>query len=68
MLALKKSYFIVLAGQNVSLFAQAQGRHDVIYEEYRRAQAQLEKVEAYSAKIAEEMDKLNAMETDENRE
>ena len=47
---------------------QAQGRHDVIYEEYRRAQAQLEKVEAYSAKIAEEMDKLNAMETDENRE
>ncbi|XP_064386221.1 coiled-coil domain-containing protein 93-like [Halichondria panicea] len=47
---------------------EAQGRHDVIYEEYRHAQQQLEKVEAYSAKIAEEMDKLDAMETDENRE
>ncbi len=50
------------------LFVQAQGRHDVIYEEYRHAQQQLAKVEAYSAKIAEEMDKLDAMETDENRE
>jgi hypothetical protein len=42
--------------------------HDELQGHYTAAQTKLEEVEVYSRKIAEEMEKLNQMETDENRE
>lgn len=47
---------------------EAKEKHDVLYEQYAAAQSKLEEVEAYGSKIAEEMAKLNALETEENRE
>lgn len=47
---------------------EIQGRHDELLGHYTEAQSKLEEVEAYGQKIADEMEKLNAMETDENRE
>jgi len=47
---------------------EAQERHDELFEQYSASQRKLEEVEAYGQRIAEEMEKLNALETEENKE
>lgn len=46
---------------------EAQVKHDELHALYSAAQQKLEEVESYGRKIAEEMEKLNQLETDENK-
>lgn len=47
---------------------EVQALHDELQEQYMTAQSKLEQVETYSQRIAEEMEKLNSMETEDNKD
>ena len=59
--------------QNISNFpffsctVQIQGQHDELHTAYTETKEQLQKLQEYSIKLDNEMEKLEALETDENQ-
>ena len=46
---------------------QIQGQHDELHTAYTQTKEQLQKLQEYSNKLDSEMEKLEALETDENQ-
>ena len=46
---------------------QIQGQHDELHTAYTETKEQLQKLQEYSNKLDNEMEKLEALETDENQ-
>ena len=46
---------------------QIQGQHDELHTTYTQTKEQLQKLQEYSNKLDSEMEKLEALETDENQ-
>ena len=51
----------------VSCTAQIQEQHDELHTAYTETKEQLQKLQEYSNKLDSEMEKLEALETDENQ-